>query len=278
MHVEQEQQPVDPIENPEAQPAPEAAPAEPAQADPESTVEGGEAAAPDDAAEEQKSEKSGFQKRIDELTREKYEAQRQAEQIRAENEAIRQQMLQAQYQGEDEPFPTLEDAGYDEQRYQQEIQGWYARRQQDAFQRQQYAEAARQQAEQQAKQAAELRSKVQEAVHKYPDFLVKIQDPQLPNLAEISPAAFEAVSTSEHFGDVSYYLAQNPAEVYKLRDMSPLAAVRAIAKLEAKFEAKTQTNPNTPPPPPSRVKGKGGAEKDPSKMSIDEFMAWRNKA
>ncbi len=239
--------------------------------------EGGEPATPEDAPAKQK---SGFQRRIDELTREKYEAQRAAKDAVAQAEEYQRQAIQAQtpQQGQD-PFPTLEQAGWDEGTYQKEVQGWYQRQAKVEYERQEYTKQVETQQKAQVKQAAEMQTKVSEAVTRYPDFVAKIQNPELPNLAELNPAAFEAVVSSDKFAEVAYYLANNPTDLYALESLNPLAAVRKIVQLETKLSTSAQS-PTTPPPPPpkGKVGGTGKSNKAPKDMSINEFMDWRNKA
>ena len=224
---------------------------------------------------------SGVQKRFNELTREKYEAQQQAEAAQKEIEQMRQReaemQMQAQMQQLQGQRPTLEAFGYDENQYNQALEQWYGQQ----FQMQQ--QVMRDQAEQQQKAYAEqqrqqkLTAKMAEAAVKYPDFQQVVRDPSLPSLAQISPAAYEAVTESEHFDDVAYYLAKNPAEVYAFSQMSPIQAVMKVAEIGMR---ETSPKPNVtppPPPPPSEIKGRAEANAEPNPKDVKAWIAWREK-
>jgi hypothetical protein len=58
--------------------------------------------------------------------------------------------------------------------------------------------------------------------------------------------------------------------------MNPVQAIRKVAQIEARLQAKP-TQRTVPPKPPTRVAGKSEAVNDPSKMSTEDFIAWRNK-
>ena len=76
--------------------------------------------------------------------------------------------------------------------------------------------------------------------------------------------------------DVAYYLANNLQEVYQFASMNPIQAIRKVAQIENKFQPKQSRS--IPPKPPTRVSGNSEAVKDPSKMSTEEFIAWRNQS
>jgi hypothetical protein len=98
----------------------------------------------------------------------------------------------------------------------------------------------------------------------------------------IPPVAVDAILSSEHGPELRYYLAQNPDTAEKLNHMVPIAAIREICKIEARFEAeKTVAKPpvktSAAPDPIKPIGGRGSAEqKDVNKMTPTEYMAWRN--
>lgn len=228
---------------------------------------------PEESEPKEAKKKSGFQKRIDEITRQRYEADARAAQLEQELTQLRQQTLQDTYQSQK---PTLEAFNYDQEAWAQAMekwaeQGFTAQQEQRQREDQQRAEAQRQ---------AEISRRVQEqtfkALEKYPDFQVKVNDPSLPALSQVSPAAYEALVTSENMGEVAYYLANNPAEIYGMGSMSPIEAVRAIARLETKLTAKPKTTTNAPPPP-SQVNGKAESVVNEDKLSTADWMKRRRQ-
>lgn len=247
----------------------------------EETPEKGEeesATSEDDAdeAEEKPKRRSRAEERINALTREKYEAQKQVEQYQRQLSEIQQYFAQQQAgQGVGDEMPILADYNYDEQAYSQAVKAWnkaqidrYQENQQNLV-RQQQAMAA-QQAEQQKLAAAMMKGQ-----EKYHDFVAKVNDPNLPPLRDINAAAFQAVMDSDAAVDVAYYLASNPQEVYALASMNPVQAVKYVARLEAKLDSKPAAHKNLPRPP-SRVSGNSESIKDPDKLSTDDWLKWRN--
>jgi len=228
---------------------------------------------------EEPEKEGGVQKRINELTRQRYEeSQAREEAIHQATEYKRQlDELQAkQVQGDwQQQQPRLEDFD-SEQAWAQAYQNWTH----EGVQRQQHAQTQLAQQEQvrqeQLKKQGEIQRKMVDAQAKYSDFNVKISDPNLPSLANLSPAAYEAVIDSDGMADIAYYLANNPAEVYKFQDMSPIRAVKEVAKLESKLSPSNKPAITAAPEPPSKVTGTSTTSTDPDKMTTTEWMAWRN--
>lgn len=121
---------------------------------------------------------------------------------------------------------------------------------------------------------AAFKSKVAEFKAKTPDFDDVMDNPSL----RISKTMFEAMRESDAGAQIAYHLGKNPEEAARISALSPIAAIREIGKLEAKFDkppAQAVNNVTKAPPPPSTVDGtSGGAGKDPSKMTDAEWFAW----
>ena len=115
--------------------------------------------------------------------------------------------------------------------------------------------------------------------NQFPDFMQTINDPTLPNLQEINVAAYEAVLESDNMGAVAMHLAKNPEKVYSFAQMSPVQAIREVAKLEYMLDQGSQTGRKPPPPPPpaTDIRGKADVTVDLSKLSTEEFIKRRNE-
>lgn len=229
--------------------------------------EGEEAPAPKEP------KKNSFQKRIDELTRQRYEAEQKAAQYEEQLAQYQRQVTETAHMSQK---PTLEMYNYDQDAWAKAMDQWAEqgiKRQQEAIRQ------AEQQKAYLAKQS-EINRKIQEktlkAMEKYPDFQAKVSDPSVPSLAQVSPAAYEALITSDNMGEVAYYLANNPAEIYQYGSMSPIEAVRAIARLEAKLTPATKPTTKAPPPP-SQINGRAESTIDPDSLPINEWMKMRQK-
>lgn len=231
----------------------------------------------DDAEPEKEKPKrrSRAEERIHELTRKNYEAQRLAEAAQRQAAELQEYIRQQQTQPQQTEMPRLADFDHDETLYQQAMQSWN-QQQWENHQRQQQAAMQAQAQQAQAMQEEQIRqAKIAEGTQKYPDFAVKIS--QLPPLREVNPAAYQAIMESDATVDVAYYLTENQDVVYNLASMSPVKAIREIARIEQLVTAKAPATTKVAPKPPARVKGNSEAVKDPNKMSTDEWMAWRNR-
>lgn len=235
-------------------------------------------AEPDHATETKKALK-GVQKRIDELTRARYEAE---ERGRAEAEHWRQIAEQASRQAEEfrrqqhaASTPRLENYQDIEQftaamaQYQaQQIaeQRVMQERQLAAeWQQRQAQEAQRMQEEMAYTQA--LNSKLEEATKKYPDFMEVVTSPELPGLR--GTAAFQAILESDKGAEVAYFLGKNPVRAHQIAALPPLAQVREIGRIEASLANGAVSQ--APPPPASVNATSGTANKDSRNMTVDEY-------
>ena len=240
-----------------------------------------ESAPSEEAAEsetEEKPKKGGVQKRIDELTRQRYEAEARAEQAEREAAELRQAQTK---NGHNANRPTLEQYDYDQDAYEAAMVSWA----EDGLKRQNeaatQAEKARAEQLEQIKRNAEINRKMTEGVTKYPDFIEVVSSPDLPSLQEINNTAFEAVINSDKMAEISYYLGKNPSEVYEFQNMPPISVMRKVIELEHKLGSSRKETTNAPPPPKS-MNGNSDAGIDPSpkkrsEMSMAERLEWRKQ-
>jgi len=245
--------------------------------DQESTPDKTEVVATDS---EESKKKSKTQVRIDKLTREKYEEREGREQLQVQlDEAQKQidqnnnQQFQQRLQNE---APTLEQFDYDEGQFKTAYSQWYQGEIVKENQKRQQANQHQDQLKKQAEFNVSVNTKLNAGAEKYSDFKEVISNPAIPSL-KTNPAVFEEVMASEKTADIAYYFGKNPSEAIEILKMNPNQARRAIFKLEDKLQQTIEPNLTKAPPPPNPVKAKGQAATDPSKMSIEEWMEWRNK-
>lgn len=233
-----------------------------------STPEVQEAAAPE-ATEDKKSK--GVQKRIDELTANWRNEQREKEWLRQQYEMLQQQVQQPTPQQPQakapEGRPTI-DQFDDVNDYVEAVTDWKLR--QAETDREARTRQEREQREQQ-----ELLSKVQKSTdkarQKYPDFDdVVLNNREIP----ISPFTAAALADMEGGMDVAYHLGKNPAEAQRIASLPQNRQLIEIGKIEAALAANTRKTTAAPPPVGSQLAGSagGGEPKD-----IKEWMAWRNQ-
>jgi len=101
--------------------------------------------------------------------------------------------------------------------------------------------AARQQTMAQQAAVESWTQRQTEAKAKHADYdaaLAAVQEIAIP------PALQQTLIESEHGPEVAYHLAKHPDELKRIAGMSPLAAARAIGKIESAFSSTTDTKPN----------------------------------
>jgi hypothetical protein len=215
--------------------------------------------------------KGGFQRRIDELTRNWREAERRNDQLL---ELISRQQgapaTQQQVADAGKP-PSLADFNYDEGKYQQALLD-FATKAAEKTVTAKLSEWERQQSTQ--RQAQTFKAKEAAFAATVEDYADKVYDPSVP----ISAAMAEAIADSEIGPQLAYHLADNRELAARIASLSPVQAARELGKLEAKLSA-PPPKPVTkaPPPPPKIAAAEGEVDKDPDKMGIDEWMKWREK-
>ena len=102
----------------------------------------------------------------------------------------------------------------------------------------------------------------------------------LAETVPITSMVMEALAETENPADIAYYLGNNRTECIAISKMTPMAASRAIAKLETKLAgsapAPKPTKKTTSAPPPIKPVGSSNTVgKDPEKMTQAEYEAWR---
>lgn len=217
------------------------------------------------AAEPKPKKEHWVQKRINELTRDKGELQRQNERILS--------LLERQQQGqpkEDEP-PKPEKYGTLDEYMRATV----------AYELKQANKPEKQ--ETRGKQsngpdpdfAASVDDLKAEGLDKYDDFEEKMDAAQ-----HITPPMANAILESEDRVEVSMYLFNNQAEARRISKLSPLSQIREIGKIEAKLASAPPTKkPSNAPAPPAPVGGTGSADTNVIKPEMDfkDFLKVRNK-
>lgn len=274
---------------PAEQPAPVSVPADQSANPAPATTEGAPAASKpqsteSDPSQEVKKTLRGVQKRIDELTRQRYEAEERGKQEaaywRQQAEAMQAQIQQAQRSRPApklEQYPDLETYTAEQAKFQAEqiiTERLEAERQAFLANQQQAQQVAQQQAAQQRFEQA-LNARIVEAEKKYPDFREVVTSPELPGI--VGTPAFGAIWESKIGADVMYHIAKNPEKAHQIMALSPVGQIREIARIEAAIEA-GRTVSSAPPPPETVGGGKGTATKDPAAMNYKEFVEWRHRS
>lgn len=235
-----------------------------------------------DADESSEPKPKGVQKRIDELTRLRYDAERDRDYWR--DLAMRQQPQATPEPAKPEapkPAPKLEDFNYDEAAYQaalfQHVKDEAARVAREELQQERTREK-----EQTKKQT--FRQRETDFAKANPDYLTLTRDPSLPFTRELVELAAESESGPE----VLYYLAKNREIADRIAELSPVSQAREIGRIEAKLEKPAASAPapkpvSKAPPPPPRIEAVEQSvtvradSPDSDKLSDEEWLKLRNK-
>jgi hypothetical protein len=243
-----------------------------------STVDKVETKPADDASPQPRDEDGKFlsanaQKRIDELTREKYERQREADYWRQQAQQPKPEPKAV----EPTKLPTLEEHGYDEAKYQAALIQYVEQRAESVVEKR-LTEADSQRKEQ--ARLATFAERQRSFAKATPDFEARVlQDPTLP----ISETMRDVIVDSESGPEIAYYLAQNREAAEAIARLPAHLAALEMGRIEGRLSAQKEAVKRppqvsqAPPPPPTLETTEASGPKDPEDMTTDEWAKWREK-
>lgn len=225
---------------------------------------------------EEKERKSRSERRREAKER----AEQQLRESEAKRRAVEERLRSIKEAGAKLPAPKEGDyASYEE--YQAALSAHHAVRMLDGREAQRleaeaaahFAQAQQVRQRQAQEDAANWQTQMAEAKAKYPDFEAVALNDAVP----IGQALADMIKGSDVAADVAYYIGKNPDHAARLSSMSPVDMARAFGRLEATISAPKPKTTSAAPDPISPVKGAASATRDPSKMSINEYRAAREK-
>lgn len=269
------------VEAPVAETPVQTAPTEQVEADDQAQTQQDDQQA-EDATEQQPERddkgrfKPGVQSRIDELTKARHEAEREAAYWKGRASSD-QEKAQTTAPEAASPKPTP-DQFDDYGDYVESLAEWKADQKINQALSEREAKAAqRQQAE---AIASTWEQRQTQARASFPDYDAVVGGSDAPVAQHVA----EAVQDSEHGPALAYHLAKNPEVLANLNGMSPRQADREIGRIEERLagQAKAVEIPaakTTQAPKPAAVTLSQGRSTtpDPSKMTMAEYEAFRSK-
>lgn len=244
----------------------------------ETTEDTTEDSATSDGNDSPARQNKGVGKRINELTKNWREQERQAAAEKQRADEL-QRRLDELSQGKPQPAsqptqapptdkPTLESCDFDAELLAERMADW------------KLDQRDRKQQEEKQKEARNLKfqsyqERADAFADEHPDYMEAI------GKLVVTPIMEEAIFETEMEPQIAYYLSQNPAEVADIAKLTPTGQVRAIAKLEAKLSAEVQpAKPSIPPPPsvpspnppPPSVQAKSPARTPVQAWSLDQHI------
>lgn len=224
--------------------------------------------------EKPRDEKGRFvpQERVNEITRARREAERRADALERELASIRQQHpAQHQPQSTDKA-PSLADFNYDMDAWSSATQEYLLTQ---AESRVEQRLAGKTQQERQRSIQDGFEAKAAKYAVDHPDFGQAVED--LGRTIRFAPEVVEAIGVSEHGPAVVHYLAQHLDEADRIARLPAHLAALHLGRIEAQVST-AKPKPVTKAPDPAPTLGGGSAaNKDPDRMTSDEWLAWRNK-
>lgn len=223
----------------------------------------------------------GFQKRISELTREKHEAKREAEQLRELlSKALNGQPTKpapAAEQSEEprqDQFVRYEDfvAAKAEWKAEQRVQATLGNLQKQA------SVVDQEKARIEAAKTFEREAKAQgKAIEGFDEALDTVRSEEFP----MTPAVADYLLNADHKAALVKYLADNEDEAYRLSRLGAVAVGRELAKVEMRFASKPKPKTSSAPPPPVTVAGGAAAPQTIERMDykgvLDLVRQWDQK-
>lgn len=239
-----------------------------------------ESATSEDDAQHPKKNK-GVGKRINELTKEKHEALRRAEAAERERDELRSKATKPeQAHAKPEGKPTLEQFDYDYEAYTDALSDWKIDQKLSERDQRSLEEANKSKIEEQSKA---VQSRIDAYAAKDPDGWKEA----LTAPINYTQTMVETLRESEIGPEMGVYLARNLDEAEQISRMNPVAAARALGRIEAKLEstqaeAKPKVDPpkklTQTPPPAKTLSGAAVAMKDVDRAGItpeERIAIWR---
>lgn len=197
----------------------------------------------------------GVQKRLDELTREKYDQQRRAEAA----EARLEKALGLIEKGPQQQSPTFDPNGPpNPANYPEGELDINFFRDLAKYEVRQEIQAAKEEAVHQ-RTVSEIESREETARSKYADYNDVVSPQNLGPLLQ-NQDVFQTLASHEQGPELAYYLGKNPDQVVAIAQMSPYQAAMRIGQLLASITPEAPTKSASKAPPPiSPIRGSGAS-------------------
>lgn len=170
--------------------------------------------------------------------------------------------------------PRPEDFGNDTLAYDRALHQYAARQAvREEYQRLHAAEAAHRAAAESRARLAAYHERLSEVRDRIPDFdQAMLEARDLHIRADLQ----ELIRESPKGPLIAYYLARNLDRLDDLNRLPPVQAAREIGRLEARIRGPQPNVVTKAPPPVSAPKGgTASPARDPSRMSMEDFVRWR---
>lgn len=260
------------------------APAEAEKSEPTEAVEQSE---PEEAEAEAKQEgerkhNPKLERRFSEITKQREEARKEAQQEREARQALEQRLAALESRNQPQKVAPVDEKPQPSQfsdafEYAEALAEYTADKRISEMKQQ---EAQAKQAEEQQKVIQTWAKKVEAAKANLPDF----DDIVASSDVVVNDDIRDAILESEVGPQILYHLAENDEAAKRIAGLSPKAALREIGKLEARFEAQPEAEKTAPivkskaPAPIQPLRGSRGVADVPMSTNGEwhgTFAAWK---
>lgn len=220
-------------------------------------------------------EKDGLLKKVNKLTWQRREAERERDLLRQRIESLERQSEATVPKAVPEKPKTLADFEFDEGRYAQHIA---EQTRKDAINAARDVLKQEQEKEAKGKAMASFRKREEAFAESVDDYLEVTRSQDLP----ISPHMAEVIAESDDGPALAYYLGKNLEIAERIASLPFGAAARELGRIEERLaaeraKAKEKAVSKAPPPTPKLDASEAEVEKDPEKMSMNDWLKWREK-
>ena len=218
----------------------------------------------------------GVQKRLDELTKQREDAERRAERLLAIVEGYKQ-APQPDVQAPPEVVrPSREDFATPEQ-YESAFMDFAVKQAEASAERKVEAMTNAREMESAMQAARESYAKrIATAKAKYADFSEVAESPDVI----IPMGVVHAIVASDDGPDLQYYFGKNPDEAKRLLSLPPPMQLLELGKISMKLSSPSTPKPslsNAPPPPKALKPGPAETPVDPQTESMEAYVVRRRK-
>ena len=222
-----------------------------------------EASDPSTEPEAEEKKPNPAQKRIDELTRIRRDAERDRDYWR---EQAMKQEPEKPAEVVDEPVKTLSDFDYDEAKYQQHL---FEKARQGAVEEAKRVLAEEQSHERSNRKLSTFKSRETDFSKDVDDYREVVTNPNL----SISQAMYDVTIDMENGPEVLYYLGKNPSLADEIAALPPLSAARELGRIEAKVltKEKGEQVSKAPAPTPKIAAVEASTNLNPTKGESDKL-------
>ncbi len=233
---------------------------------------------PQESTDEEKVKKEqvelqkGVQKRIDKITRARYEAEARNKVLEERLANMEKTLYAPQQRVINESEPTIDKFdSFDD--YVAAKAAYIAKQQiESTLTEREKRESAAREATERQKTVESWTKRVAQATAEMPDFEDVLASSEVPMTEPMQ----QVIMDSDIGPKLAYHLANNPDEAFKIAQMSPLRAIAALGRLEGRLVSEKPGVKSTSAPPPIQTVGnRAGVKKDPGKMSDAEYAKWR---